>query len=216
MLKRKYQGIVTVISGFSGAGKGTIVKHLLSKYDNNYNLSISATSRAPRTGEEDGRDYFFKTREEFEQMIEAGELLEYTQFNGNYYGTPKPYVDEITSKGLDVILEIEINGALQVKELFPEALLLFVTPPDAKILKDRLVGRGTESPDVIEERLALAYEQSFMMDKYDYLIINDDLEECVSRVHEIIQAERYRCLRNTDNIKQMQDELKIFAKGDKK
>ncbi len=214
MLKRKYKGIVTVISGFSGAGKGTIVKHLLSKYGDTYNLSISATSRAPRTGEEEGQDYFFKTREEFEQMLEAGELLEYTQFNGNYYGTPKSYVMDVTSQGLDVILEIEIDGALQVKKLFPEALLLFVTPPDAKTLKERLVGRGTEEPDVIEQRLALAYDQSFEMDKYDYLIINDDLEECVSQVHRIIQSERYRCFRNTDNIKDMQDELKIFAKGD--
>ena len=214
MLKRKYKGIVTVISGFSGAGKGTIVKHLLSKHD--YNLSISATSRSPRPGEEDGRDYFFKTREEFEQMIEAGELLEYTQFNGNYYGTPKPYVQKITGEGRDVILEIEINGALQVREFFPEALLLFVTPPDAKTLKDRLVGRGTEAPDVIEQRLALSYEQSFMMDKYDYLIVNDDLDSCVELVHSIIQAERYKSLRNLENIKDMQDELKIFAKGELK
>ncbi len=214
MLKQK--GIVTVISGFSGAGKGTIVKHLLSDYENEYNLSISATSRKPRTGEEDGRDYFFMTREEFEQMIGDGELLEYTQFNGNYYGTPKPYVMEMTENGLDVILEIEIDGALQVRKLFPEALLLFVTTPDAYSLKDRLVGRGTEPPDVIEQRLALAYEQSFQMDKYDYLIVNDDLDACVSQVHQIIQAERYRCFRNLENIKQMQDELKIFAKGDKK
>ncbi len=214
MLKQK--GIVTVISGFSGAGKGTIVKHLLSDYENEYNLSISATSRKPRTGEEDGRDYFFKTREEFEQMIEEGELLEYTQFNGNYYGTPKSYVMDVTEQGRDVILEIEIDGALQVRKLFPEALLLFVTSPDATSLKDRLVGRGTESDTVIEQRLALAYEQSFEMDKYDYLIVNDDLEECVSQVHRIIQVERFRCFRNLDNIKQMQDELKIFSKGDKK
>ena len=214
MLKRK--GIVTVISGFSGAGKGTIVKHLLSEHSDIYNLSISATSRAPRTGEEDGRDYFFKTREEFEAMIEANELLEYTQFNGNYYGTPRAYVEEIISKGLDVILEIEINGALQVKEMFPEALLLFVTPPNANQLKDRLVGRGTEAPEVIEQRLALSYEQSFMMDKYDYFIVNDDLDATVAMVHSIIQGERYRCSRNLENIVEMQDELKIFAKGDKK
>ena len=216
MLKRKDKGIVTVISGFSGAGKGTIVKHLLSEYEDTYNLSISATSRTPRTGEEDGRDYFFKTREEFEQMIADGELLEYTQFNGNYYGTPKSYVQKLTEEGRDVILEIEINGALQVKKLFPEALLLFVTPPNGTILKDRLVGRGTESPDVIEQRLALSYEQAFQMDRYDYLIINDDLDSCVGLVHSIIQAERFRCSRNLENIKEMQDELKIFAKGDKK
>ncbi len=212
MLKRK--GIVTVLSGFSGAGKGTIVKHLLNNHSDIYNLSISATSRAPRTGEEDGRDYFFKTRDEFEQMIEAGELLEYTQFNGNYYGTPRTYVEEIIEKGLDVILEIEINGALQVKKMYPQALLLFVTPPDATSLRDRLVGRGTESPDVIEQRLALSFDQSFEMDKYDYLIVNDDLDACVAQVHSIIQAERYRCFRNMENIKEMQDELKIFAKGE--
>ena len=214
MLKKKTQGIVTVISGFAGAGKGTIVKHLLSKYGDNYNLSISATSRSPRPAEEDGRDYFFKTRQEFEQMIADGELLEYTQFNGNYYGTPKEYVQKVTDAGHDLILEIEINGAIQVRELFPEALLLFVTPPDGTTLKDRLVGRGTETDEVIKQRMALSYEQAFMMDKYDYLIVNDDLDSSVELVHSIIQTERYRCFRNLDNIKEMQDELKVFAKGE--
>ena len=113
-----------------------------------------------------------------------------------------------------MILEIEINGALQVRGMFPEALLLFVTPPDATSLKERLVGRGTESPDVIEQRLALSYEQSFMMERYDYFIVNDDLDSCVRQVHEIIQAERYRCFRNKENILEMQDELKVFAKGE--
>ncbi len=214
MLKKK--GIVTVISGFSGAGKGTIVKHLMADHHNIYNLSISATSRSPRVGEEEGVDYFFKTKEEFEQMIERGELLEYTLFNGNYYGTPKSYVEEITASGKDVILEIEINGALQVKKFFPQALLLFVTPPDAITLRDRLVGRGTEAIDVIEQRLALSYEQSFNMSEYDYLIVNDDLNSCVDLVHSIISAEKYRCFRNTDNIKEMQNELKIFSKGELK
>ena len=214
MLKRK--GLVTVLSGFSGAGKGTIMKHLMERHGDIYNLSISATSRSPRTGEVDGRDYFFKTREEFEHMIDTGELLEYTQFNGNYYGTPRDYVVDLTKNGQDVILEIEINGALQVREMYPEALLLFVTPPDATSLKERLVGRGTEASDVIEQRLALSYEQSFQMEKYDYFIVNDDLDSCVRQVHEIIQAERYRCFRNKENILEMQDELKIFAKGDKK
>ena len=214
MIKRK--GIVTVLSGFSGAGKGTIMKHLMEKHGDIYNLSISATSRAPRTGEVDGTDYFFKTRDEFEAMIESGELLEYTQFNGNYYGTPRAYVQKLIDAGEDVILEIEINGALQVRQMFPEALLLFVTPPDATSLKDRLVGRGTETREVIEQRLALSYEQSFQMDKYDYLIVNDALGECVRQVHEIIQAERYRCSRNTDNIFEMQSELEIFSKGDRK
>ena len=214
MLKRK--GLVTVLSGFSGAGKGTIMKHLMDIHGDIYNLSISATSRAPRTGEADGTDYFFHSREEFERMIDDGELLEYTLFNGNYYGTPRAYVEELVNKGEDVILEIEVNGAQQVRRMFPEALLLFVTPPDARSLRDRLVGRGTEPPDVIEQRLALSYEQSFEMDKYDYLIVNDDLDTCVRQVHEIIQGERYRSSRNKENILEMQKELKIFSKGDKK
>ena len=208
------KGLVIVLSGFSGAGKGTIMKHLLKLHKDEYNLSISATSREKRTGEKEGREYFFKTREEFEKMIANNELLEYTEFNGNYYGTPKEYVETLVNQGKDVILEIEIDGALQVKKLFPESLLLFVTPPTATSLKERLVGRGTETKEVIEQRLSIAYDQSFLMDKYDYLVVNDDLTKCVKRVHNTIQAEKYRASRNQANIDIIQKELKMFSKGE--
>jgi guanylate kinase len=208
------KGLVIVLSGFSGAGKGTIMKHLLKLHKDEYNLSISATSREKRTGEKEGREYFFKTREEFEEMIKNNELLEYTEFNGNYYGTPKEYVETIVNQGKDVILEIEIDGALQVKKLYPESLLLFVTPPTATSLKERLVGRGTETKEVIEQRLSIAYDQSFLMDKYDYLVVNDDLSKCVKRVHNTIQAEKYRASRNQENIDIIQKELKMFSKGE--
>lgn len=208
------KGLVIVLSGFSGAGKGTIMKHLLKLHKDEYNLSISATSREKRTGEKEGREYFFKTREEFEEMIKNNELLEYTEFNGNYYGTPKEYVETLVNQGKDVILEIEIDGALQVKKLYPESLLLFVTPPTATSLKERLVGRGTETKEVIEQRLSIAYDQSFLMDKYDYLVVNDDLSKCVKRVHNTIQAEKYRASRNQVNIDIIQKELKMFSKGE--
>ena len=142
------EGILIVVSGFSGAGKGTIMKALLERYDN-YALSISATTRNPRPGEEEGKAYFFKTTEEFEKMIAQDDLIEYAMYVGNYYGTPKAYVEEQLCAGKDVILEIEIQGALKVKEKFPNTLLLFVTPPSAEELRKRLEGRGTETQEVI-------------------------------------------------------------------
>lgn len=201
-----------MVSGFSGAGKGTIMKELLAKYGQNYALSISATTRAPRPGEKDGAEYFFKSREEFEQMIAAGELIEYAQYVGNYYGTPKAYVGKQLEAGRDVILEIEIQGALKVREQFPDALLLFVTPPSADELKKRLIGRGTESMEVIENRLARALEEAEGLEEYDYLVVNDVLEECVEEVHEIIRNEHYRVSRNADNIREMREELKGFTR----
>ncbi len=201
------RGILIVVSGFSGSGKGTIMKALMKKYDN-YALSISATTREPRTGEVDGREYFFKTVEEFEKMIAKDELIEYAKYVNNYYGTPRAYVEEQLADGKDVILEIEIQGALKVKEKFPDTLLLFVTPPSAKILKERLVGRGTETMAVIEERMNRAVEEAESMDKYDYLVINDELERCVEEVHQIIQGEHRRSFRNTVFMEYMKEELK--------
>ena len=201
------KGILIVVSGFSGAGKGTIMKELLKQYDN-YALSISATTRKPRPGEEEGREYFFKTVEEFEKMIAKDELIEYARYVDNYYGTPRAYVEEQLEAGKDVILEIEIQGALKVKEKFPETLLLFVTPPTAKELKHRLVGRGTETMDVIEVRMNRAKEEAEGMDKYDYLIVNDVLAECVEEVHRIIQGEHRRSFRNQAFIEHMKEELK--------
>ena len=149
-------GLLIVLSGFSGSGKGTIMKELLAKYPEEYALSISATTRRPREGEVDGREYFFKTKEEFMQMIEKNALLEYACYVDNYYGTPRDYVEEQLENRKNVILEIEIQGALKIKEKFPETLLLFVTPPSAAILEERLTGRGTEEADVIHSRLCRA------------------------------------------------------------
>ena len=196
-------GILIVVSGFSGSGKGTIMKELLKRYDN-YALSISETTRAPREGETDGREYFFKTREEFEKMIAKEELIEYAEYVNNYYGTPRAYVEEQLTAGKDVILEIEIQGALKVKKKFPDTLLLFVTPPSAEELRKRLIGRGTETMEVIEQRMQRAIEESDGMESYDYYVINDDLDTCVDEVHRIIQAEHNRSTRNhafSDKIK---------------
>ncbi len=206
------KGILLVVSGFSGAGKGTLMKELLSRYDN-YALSISATTRNPREGEVDGREYFFRTREEFEKMIAEDALIEHACYVGNYYGTPRAYVEEQLSLGKDVILEIEIQGALQIKKRFRDTLLLFVSPPDAATLKNRLVGRGTETMEVIENRLARATEEANGIEQYDYFIINDDLDACVRQVHEIIQGEHSRVFRNLELITEIRSELKTFQKG---
>jgi len=209
----KRQGILVVVSGFAGTGKGTVMKELLNRYDS-YALSISATTRNPRPGEVDGREYFFKTKEEFEQMIEAGEFVEYACYVGNYYGTPQKYVEEQLEAGKDVILEIEIQGALNIKAKFPEALLLFIAPPSAEILKQRLTSRGTETPEVIEKRLARAVEESQGIENYDYLVVNDNLEECVQNVHQMIQNERYRMFRRKSDVEELRRQISAFAKGE--
>jgi len=207
------KGILLVVSGFAGAGKGTLVNELLKQFDN-YALSISATTRKPRGQEVDGREYFFKTTEEFEKMIAQGELIEYANYVGNYYGTPKTYVEEQLNAGKDVILEIEIQGALKVKEKFPETLLLFVTPPSAAILKDRLVGRGTETMDVVEMRMRRAAEEAEGLASYDYIVVNDDLQTCVTQMHNIIQSEHYKTHRNVEFMTQIKEELKANLKGE--
>lgn len=205
------KGILIVVSGFSGAGKGTLMKALMERYDN-YALSISATTRNPRKGETDGREYFFRTVEEFEKMIAQEELIEYAKYVDNYYGTPKAYVLEQLQAGKDVVLEIEIQGALKVKEKYPDALLLFVTPPSAEELRRRLIGRGTETMDVIKSRLERAVEESQGMDKYDYLVNNDEFETCVQEMHRIIQAEHDRAFRNGDFISRIREELEAMGK----
>ena len=207
------KGVLVVVSGFSGSGKGTIMRRLLEKYDN-YGLSISATTRQPREGETHVKEYFFQTTEEFENMIRQGQLIEYAQYVGNYYGTPKAYVEEQRNLGKDVILEIEIQGAMKIKEQYPDTVLLFVTPPSAEDLKRRLVGRGTETEDVIESRLVRAVQESEGMDLYDYLVINDDLETCVDEVHAIIQSEHDKASRNEEFIERIRKQLKVFVKGE--
>ena len=209
----KNRGILIIVSGFSGAGKGTVMKKLMNDYDN-YALSISATTRGPRNGEQDGREYFFKTIEEFETMIANDQLVEYAQYVGNYYGTPKAYVEQMLDEGKDVILEIEMQGAMKVKEKMPETLLVFVTPPTAMELKNRLVGRGTEDMDTINARLRRANEETVYMDKYDYLLINDDLDECVKELHGIIQSEHSRVSRNINKINFFREDAKIFSEGE--
>ncbi len=201
------RGILIVVSGFSGSGKGTIMKEIMRRYDN-YALSVSATTRKPRPGEEEGREYFFRSTEEFEKMIAKDELIEYARYVDNYYGTPRAYVEEQLEAGKDVILEIEIQGALKVKEKFPHTLLLFVTPPTAGELKSRLAGRGTETEDVIDFRMKRAKEEALGMDRYDYLLINDVVDECVEEMHQIIWGEHRRSFRNMAFIERMKEELK--------
>ncbi len=199
------KGVLTVISGFSGAGKGTVVKQLLDKYD--YGLSISATTRSPREGEQDGREYFFKTKEEFEQMIAEHQLIEYARYVGNYYGTPKEYVVQQLEQGKDVILEIEMQGALHVREILPEVNLIFLTPPSVDVLEQRLRGRGTETEEVIRDRMARAKEECSYMEKYDYIVVNDDLDECVENVHRLIRSLHYKREQQEKFIKKIKHEF---------
>ncbi len=200
------KGIIIVVSGFSGAGKGTIMKALTAKYDR-YALSISATTRDPRPGEVNGREYFFVSNEEFEQLIKDNGLIEHAGYVNHYYGTPRKFVEDKLSEGKDVILEIEIQGALQIKEQYPDAVLLFVMPPSAAELKKRLTGRGTETEEVISQRLSRAKEESVGIENYDYIVINDDLDKCVDKVHDIIDAAHNAPSRNLDFINTIRKEL---------
>ena len=198
MMNKK--GILIVVSGFSGAGKGTLMKEIMKQYDN-YALSISATTRAPREGEVHGKEYFFSTVDEFEKMIANNELIEYAKYVDNYYGTPRAYVEQKLEEGKDVILEIEIQGALKVKEKFPETLLLFVTPPTVEELRRRLIGRGTETMEVIENRMKRAVEESEDMDQYDYLVINDQISQGADEFVSILTAAECRVEKRKNMLK---------------
>lgn len=202
----KNRGILIVVSGFSGAGKGTLMKQLVHAYDN-YALSVSMTTRDPRPGEEEGREYFFVTKEKFEEEISKDGLVEYARYCDHYYGTPREYVERQLEKGKDVILEIEIQGALKIKKKFPTALLLFVMPPNAAELKRRLEGRGTESKEVIAQRLRRASEEAEGIEEYDFIVINDKLEECVQEMHSLIHAAHYAPFRNEELIETIRKEL---------
>jgi guanylate kinase len=211
-MKRK--GILVVVSGFSGAGKGTLMEQLLKTYDN-YSLSISMTTRAPRPKEREGREYFFVTKESFEKEIKQDGLIEYATYCENYYGTPRRYVEEQLNRGKDIILEIEIQGALKIKEKFPTALLLFVMPPSAKELENRLTKRGTETPEVIERRLNRAVEEAHGIEEYDFIVVNDDLESCTRQLHNLITAAHNAPIRNEEFIENMRQELNALVKGEK-
>ncbi len=203
------RGILTVVSGFAGSGKGTVMKKLIAEHDN-YALSISATSRAPRPGEEEGVSYFFKTREQFEEMIKADALLEYAEYVGNYYGTPKDFVFSKMDEGRDVILEIELQGAMQIKKKYPDTLLIFLTPPSAQELYDRLKGRGTETDEVIAKRMKRASEEVQSVKDYDYLVINDNIDDCTARVHDIIQSAHHTTGHEAAMIEKLKTELEAI------
>ena len=190
------KGVLLIISGPSGSGKGTIVEQLVSELG--YCVSISATTRNPRPNEKDGIHYFFKTKEEFEKMIDNGELLEHAAFCENYYGTPKKYVEEQLESGKNIILEIEVQGALQVKKKYNDAVLIFTMPPTLTELRRRLEFRGTETKEVIDARINRAEEELEFLPDYDYIVINDTVDEAVKDVDCIVKAERMKCSRNPE------------------
>ncbi len=207
------RGILLVVSGFAGSGKGTIMKELIKQYDN-YALSVSATTRSPRPGEVNGVDYFFVTKENFEKMIEKDELLEHAQYVNNYYGTPKKYVEEQLASGKNVILEIETQGALIIKEKFPESLLLFVMPPTVQEVYNRLKKRGTETEEVIAARMKRGAEEADLIENYDFLVINDDLDECVRTLHHTVMSAHYAAFRNKETVQSIKQQFKEFLEGE--
>lgn len=201
------RGLLIVLSGPSGVGKGTVRKAIFESSDNDFQYSISMTTRNMRPGEEEGVDYFFRTKEEFEALIEAGEMLEYAEYVGNYYGTPLSYVEETLAKGNDVFLEIEVQGARQVKEKVPDGVFIFLTPPDLEELRSRIVNRGTDHADVIDQRMKVAKEEIEMMALYDYAVVNDEVPKAVKRIKEIIASEHFRVDRVIDKYRKMIEEL---------
>ena len=192
MIKSKKTGQIIVISAPSGAGKDTVVKELMKRDSTNLWVSVSATSRSPREGEKEGVDYYYLSKEEFEKKIEEGFFLEYTNYAGNYYGTPKKYIKEKIEQGIDVILIIEIEGASNIKKLIPEAIFIFIMPPSLKELVKRLKKRGTETNEKIIKRFHEAYKEVNDVSKYNYVVVNDKLDEAVDKVESILRAEKCR------------------------
>ena len=202
------KGALVILSGFSGVGKGTVAKRLVEKYG--YSLSVSATTRQPLEGEVDGRDYFFKTEEEFRNLIDYNGFIEYARYVENFYGTPRKFVEDELNAGHNVILEIEVQGAFAIREQYEDALLIFITAPSAGEIKNRLIGRGTESEEVIAKRLSRAVEESEDMCQYDYIIVNDDLEVCVGQVHAVVTAQSCERRHNMDLVKETMEGLKTL------
>ena len=206
------RGLLIVFSGPSGVGKGTVRQEIFSTPDHKFEYSVSMTTRAQRPGEVDGKDYFFRSREEFEELIRNGQMLEYAEYVGNYYGTPLTYVNETLDKGIDVFLEIEVQGALQVKKKVPDAVFIFLTPPDLNELQERLVGRGTDSEEVIAQRIERAREEIALMSEYDYAIVNDEVPFAAERVKRVIEAEHFRVDRVIGRYRNMISEKKLSDK----
>ena len=204
------KGKLIVISGFSGAGKGTVVKKLVEKYD--YSLSISATTRAPREGEVDGREYYFKTVDEFKSLIDYNGFIEWAQYVDNYYGTPRKFVEQEMAAGKNVILEIEVQGAMNIKAQYPNAILIFITTKDVDTLYERLKGRGSETDDVIKKRMTRAAEEAESMEAYEFIVVNDDIEECVDAVNSIVVSEACRKENNTEFMIGIKKQLDDYQK----
>lgn len=197
------KGLLIVLSGPSGVGKGTVRKALFDDDETNFKYSISMTTRDKREGEVDGVDYFFKTHEEFEELIEQDKFIEYAKYVGNYYGTPVDFVHETMEKGHDVFLEIEVEGAKQVRDKFPEALFIFLAPPSIDHLESRLVGRGTDSKEIIEHRISEAKKELNLMNLYDFVVINDSIEEAKRKIRCIVEANHLRRSRVERNLRKL-------------
>ena len=207
------KGLLIVVSGFAGSGKGTLMKRLVEDYEG-YALSVSMTTRDPRPGEVYGREYFFVSKEEFERKIETGGLIEYASYVENYYGTPRAYVEEQMAAGKDVVLEIEIQGALKVRERYPDAVLIFVLPPSVEELYRRLKNRGTETEDVVRKRMSRAAEEAGIIERYDYIMINDEVAGSVRRLHNLIESAHLTPGRNEEFIRGIQNDLVRLWKGE--
>ena len=207
-MKMEDQGLLIVLSGPSGVGKGTVRKHLFDHYNNDFDFSISMTTRLKRAGEVEGVDYFFRTKEEFEQYIKEGKLLEYANYVGNYYGTPIDYVRETLDSGRDVFLEIEVQGALKVKKRMPEGIFIFLSPPDLEELKTRIKNRGTDSPEMIGQRMEKAVEELQLIKYYDYVVENDSVDEAARKIRSIIESEHLKVERNIKRFSKIIEEMK--------
>lgn len=195
------RGLLIVLSGPSGVGKGTVRAAVFANNQFQYVYSVSATTRAQRPGEVDGKDYYFVSREEFETMIQNEDLLEYAEYVGNYYGTPIQKIEENLAAGHDVFLEIEVQGAMKVKERMPEGIFIFLAPPNLEELESRITGRGTDAAHVIQERMATAKEEIELMQHYDYVVVNDQVQHAVDKINAIIQSEHLKVERVVDQIR---------------
>jgi guanylate kinase len=202
------QGLLIVLSGPSGVGKGTVRKHLFEHYNNDFDFSISMTTRKQRVGEVEGEDYFFRTKEQFEKYIKEGKLLEYANYVGNYYGTPIDYVRETMENGQDVFLEIEVQGALKVKKRMPEGIFIFLSPPNLEELEWRIENRGTDKPEVINQRMEKAVEELKLIKYYDYVVENDSVDAAARKIRSIIESEHLKVERNIERFSKIIEELK--------